>query len=194
MLRERIKYSVINFISFLLFWSCFYFNNNIDIPALLWVNIVVALADIAFVDGYRYGKWAYAYLFLNRVFNVSLIIIMCNIVNSFYLWICFAIYCVVLFYVIKEQWHMVDDDILCEDLEDCYRQTMYELDTILTDYQKNILEELEKVVDEDKMFIFIATFDAEDIQKLLKVELWGIAFLIQKEDFEGILKMVEKIE
>jgi len=191
---ERIKYAIINFVAFLLFWGFFCLTANMDMPILVWINFVVALADVWAIDGLNYGKWAYAYLIINRVINFAFILIFAILVNEFYYWLGFTIYCIAAYNFILDQWYMVHDDMVCEDIEDCYQYTMYELNIMLSSHQKAVLEELEQLVDQDKMCIFIATFGANEIQKLLNVELWGIAFLIQKEDFESMMEMVEKMK
>lgn len=191
---ERIKYSVINLVTFILFWGFFSLEKNVELNILLIISFIVALADITFVNGFKYNKWAYGYLIANRGINLIFILLMCVMMNQFYYWLGFAVYCIAMYNVIRNQWDMVFDDIMIVDIEDCYQYTMYELHSILSSKQKNILEELEQLVDQDKMCTFIATFEAKEIQELLNVELWGIAFLIQKEDYDSINEMIEKIK
>lgn len=193
---ERVKYAILNFLSCMLFWMFFYYNNNVDISVFVFVCIfcIVLHMDIEFLNGEKYGNVAFICLILNRIISITFILFLSIITNSPYYWMGVIIYIAVFISITISQWDMISDAIFIDELEDNYEHTMDDLKDILSSEQFKTLHTLEKVVDEDKMYLFIATLHPEEIKKLLNIELSGLALLIQKEDYDKITEIAQGIE
>lgn len=189
---ERIKYAAVNLVANTLLLALFSLERKIDCRLFFIVMLVVAIADILFVNGEKYGYCAYFYLMFNRFVGFGIALFFCMMTKGDFYWLGFLVYCFEIVTIIFNQWELVSEGILMEQLQSNYECNMYELDTLLSKEQKDTLNSLRSVVDEDKMYLFIATFNPKEIQNLLNVELWGIAFLIQKEDYEKMEKIAQK--
>lgn len=189
---ERIKWASLNFFINTMLWFAYQSTLSVFFPIVMCINLLIGVADLFFLDGQKYGKKAYIYLKLNRAFNLVLVWTMgFTCTNKMFLFL-------IVFYiwefvrVIKNQYEIISDDIELSEIEEDYLSTLYELNTILNAKQKEVFENLKSIVDEDKMYAFLITFHPNEIKILMNAELWGLAFLIQKEDVDSLLEIVEK--
>lgn len=191
---ERIKYAALNFVVSIFFLWFFCFKIKMNLSLFLVVILFVALADVAFVNGLKYGCCAYGYLILNRGAGIVVVLVLSILAKEHFFWFWGVVYCLGILPLILNQWKMIGIDVTVKRMQQNYLYTVYELHCLLSKEQRNMLKNLESIVSEDKMYVFIATVHPQEIKKLLSVDLRELAFLIEDGDYEKIERLAKNIK